>query len=59
MKDNDVEDEFKEIIQRKKAKVKQKLSERGGTFEIRQPIHTFKDMDAKTGGSFGGGRGIE
>ena len=36
LKDNDVEDEFKEVIQRKKEKVEQKLSESGGTFEIRQ-----------------------
>ena len=50
LKDNDVEDEFKEVIQRKKEKVKQKLSERGGTFEIRQEtfdhvIDKFKRSD--------------
>ena len=36
LKDNEVEEEFKEGIERKKEKVKQKLSEVGEIFEIRQ-----------------------
>ena len=42
LKDNEVEEEYKEGIERKKEKVKQKLSETGETFEIRQ--ETFEKV---------------